>query len=536
MIPTPIPTRATQTESTRPRRTRTTTVISPSTETSIVSAITTEQAENADPKTGTTNLPAQNTSSSGTESRDSLQAEDQRRVLDEQRINNLLYKQEMRRWREKQERLRKTEDKRNQETERMEERRRIAQENLRRNDHEYQERKLEEQRSREQLRISRTNIIPPRTRTINIQTRPAAVLATMTPYVYERPLIANWVPPGAYQLNAPNQNASPAKSPTQRGIDRIKAECAKTNQIQMELMLDHLQYIEDHQLTISNLISSELHQLDCKMRNNRATLINVLAKQSRVRAAQLLGISECSSVVSQGAMALLYQCEAINTTVTTRRTKCGMEPAIGNGTLSLDGCTLTTPFVPCLHDGHFAQIGEQTYKFNKEQNDWVAATETVHLSHSHLAPVLDVTTDVLASEGTVNFHESQDRNVVDLIGELSAVMQTSGQTSLMDAISRSNHEMVQTSNVPDVSGVFEIFTGWRTGFITVIATIGCLVLLCELCRCCGPIRVWKLLSIRKRKKAKPERIAIYRPVNRNGPLLPALEQGGMSIMEQIDNH
>ena len=343
------------------------------------------------------------------------------------------------------------------------------------------------------------------------------------------------MPPGAYQLIAPNKDAPLAKSPTQRGIDHIKAEYAKTNQIQMELMLSHLQYIEDHQLTISNLISSEVHQLDCKMRKNRATLINLLAKQSGVRAAQLLGFSECSSVVSHGAMALLYQCEVLNTTVTARRTRCGMEPAIGNGTLSLDGYTITTPFVPCLHDGHFAQIGEQTYEFNKEQNDWVATTETVHLSHSHLAAVLDITADVLASEGTVNFHESQDRNVVDLIGELSAVMQTSGQTSLMDAISRSNHDMVQTSNVPDVSGVFEIFTGWRTGFITVIATIGGLVILCGLCRCCGPIRVWKLLSVRTTKKAKPERIAIYRPVNRNGPLLPALEQRRMSIMEQTDN-
>ena len=149
--------------------------------------------------------------------------------------------------------------------------------NLRRNDHEYQERKLEEHRSREQLRISRTNTIPPRTRTTNIQTQSAAVLATMTPYVYERPPVANWVPPGAYQLIAPDKDAPLAKSPTQRGIDHIKAEYAKTNQIQMELMLSHLQYIEDHQLTISNLISSEVHQLDCRMRKNRATLINLLA-------------------------------------------------------------------------------------------------------------------------------------------------------------------------------------------------------------------------------------------------------------------
>ena len=193
-----------------------------------------------------------------------------------------------------------------------------------------------------------------RTRRTSLQTRPATVFAARTLYVYDRPLIANWVPSGAYQLIAPNQNASPAKSPTQRGFDRIKAEYAKTFQIQMESMLSHLQYIEDHQLTISNLISSEVHQLDCKMRKNRAILINLLAGQSRVRAVQLLAFSEYSSFVSHGAMALLQQCEAINTTVTARRTKCGMEPAIGNRTLSLDEYTITTPFVPCLHDGHFA--------------------------------------------------------------------------------------------------------------------------------------------------------------------------------------
>ena len=39
----------------------------------------------------------------------------------------------------------------------------------------------------------------------------------------------------------------------------------------------------------------------------------------------------------------------------------------------------------------------------------------------------------------------------------------------------------------------------------------------------------------KRKKTKPERIAIYRLVNRNGPSLPSLERRRMPIIKQIDN-
>jgi hypothetical protein len=57
-------------------------------------------------------------------------------------------------------------------------------------------------------------------------------------------------------------------------------------------------------------------------------------------------------------------------TVTSRKTVYGYEPLIESGTLSLDGYSLINLFVPCLHDGRFAQIVETTYEFDHVVGDW----------------------------------------------------------------------------------------------------------------------------------------------------------------------
>ena len=299
----------------------------------------------------------------------------------------------------------------------------------------------------------------------------------------------------------------------------VEAKYSQTGEIPMQFLISHLQYISDHQLTISNLLSSEIHQLDCQGRKNRAALINILSKQSSISAARLLDLNDCQSLVSHGSMALLYQCQLKNVTITSRKTACGFEPAIGNGTLSLDGYTLVNPFVPCLHDGRFAQIAEKTYEFDQTVGDWTLTKESVDVSHSHLAALFDITADRTASEGVVNFHERKDHSLLDMFGELAAVMRTSGQESLSAVLNEHHQDEKQTNNVPDVIGGIEaIFTGWRTTFVSVVVFLALTIGLLVTCRICGPAKILRACFPRRKKTPTAptdnrDRPVIYRASN-----------------------
>jgi hypothetical protein len=79
---------------------------------------------------------------------------------------------------------------------------------------------------------------------------------------------------------------------------------SQTGEIPMQFLISHLQYISDHQLTISNLLSNEIHQLDCQGRQNCEALISILSKHYSIRAAQILGLEDCQYLVSHESIAL----------------------------------------------------------------------------------------------------------------------------------------------------------------------------------------------------------------------------------------
>jgi hypothetical protein len=324
---------------------------------------------------------------------------------------------------------------------------------------------------------------------------------------------ANWVPEKAFVLLHPGQTTTKAKTQAMTAnLQKVKDHHTHSDTIPNELMLSHLQYINDHQLAISNLLSAEIQQLDCQSRQNRAALINILAKQSGVRAAKLIGMSECHSITAHGAMALVHKCRVVTAEIKANKTRCGTEPTVEGKSLSLDGYTILPSFIPCLHDGHFVQVGETTYEYDQRIKDWKTTKETIQVSHSHLATTFNITADNMASAGMASFHEKTDHNLIDMMGELSAVMQMSGQTSISDALKTGNQDIHQNSNVPDIAGGIEhLFTGWRTTFISVIMTIGTVIGLVILCRS-GIIR--KLMTFkRKPKQPKPkERPVIYRKI------------------------
>ncbi|GAU99815.1 hypothetical protein RvY_10757 [Ramazzottius varieornatus] len=211
---------------------------------------------------------------------------------------------------------------------------------------------------------------------------------------------------------------------------------AASGDLRQEFLISHLQYLRGNQVQISNVVNNEVHNLDCQSRFNKAAVLSMMAKQSGVRAAKLIGLNDCHSITAYGtSQALLYQCQKVTTDISAKKTKCGMEPFVLNSSLSLGGYTLINPFVPCLHGGLFTTVGDQIMECKENAHDWQKAKQTISISHDHLAAMFKMEADSTAMQSLANWHEPSDRSYFDLLGELSAIMENSGIPSLIDTFS-----------------------------------------------------------------------------------------------------
>ncbi|GAV07371.1 hypothetical protein RvY_17210 [Ramazzottius varieornatus] len=226
---------------------------------------------------------------------------------------------------------------------------------------------------------------------------------------------------------------------------------AASGDLRQESLISHLQYLRDNQVQISNILNNEIRNLDCRSRLNKAALLSMMAKQSGVRAAKLIGLNDCHSITAHGtSQALLYQCQKVTTDVGAKKTKCGMEPFVLNS-LSLDGC----PFVPRLHGGLFTTIGDQIMEWKEDAHDWQKAKQTISISHDHLAAMFKMEADSTAMQSLANRHEPSDRSYFDLLGELSAIMENSGSLSLIDTMTHAQRQDSEQTNT--VAGQAKLF-------------------------------------------------------------------------------
>ena len=204
----------------------------------------------------------------------------------------------------------------------------------------------------------------------------------------------------------------------------------------------HLQYLTDLQVSIANFMATEIHQLDCTQRTNTASVLYLLSKQSGIKAARLIGLSGCQSLVFHGARALVYQCDQIVEKVGVRMTRCGYEPVIQrNYTIATDGVQVYQ-FTPCLHRGGFAQIGESSYQYNTTSEDWEPVPPSIQINHAHLAALFQFSPDKSILEGLTQ-QDPPNHQTLDLLSELSALVENSQSGSLADVLQDSKFKSSQ---------------------------------------------------------------------------------------------
>ncbi|OWA53785.1 hypothetical protein BV898_18206 [Hypsibius exemplaris] len=110
-------------------------------------------------------------------------------------------------------------------------------------------------------------------------------------------------------------------------------------------------------------------------------------------------------------------------------------------------------------------------------------------------------------------------------------MQTSGQSSLTEALRGSNKDVAQKNNIPDViGGIEEVFTGWRTFFISILFFVGCALCILITCKICGPKRILAAICPKRRKPNKKDLTQEPSTEFETGTTvrLPALENGERS--------
>ena len=205
----------------------------------------------------------------------------------------------------------------------------------------------------------------------------------------------------------------------------------------------------------NNILNREIHALDCHSRRNRAALIAIISKQSPVMAARLLGFNDCQAIISHGAMhAVLYQCQKVNQTVNARNTTCGIEPEINGAALSLDGWTLISPFVPCLHKSIFTTIGNILYEYHN--GEWITVNKTLQIEQDHLSALMKIEPDQSQAQSYLTYHESLDRSYFDRLNELDALVSEAGSSSFKEAIG-------DVSSHNDIAAVWGSIESYYTG-------------------------------------------------------------------------
>ena len=273
-----------------------------------------------------------------------------------------------------------------------------------------------------------------------------------------------------------------------------------------EFNIAHQQFLSDEVITRLNAINREVHHVECNVKQNRLALLTMMEKHSPVRAAKLLGFGNCQAIKTFGAEIILSQCQEFNITVGAKKTSCGFEPYVFDGSLSTDGMTVVRPFTPCLHDGHHAPIGDALMEYNNVSNDWVRVTETIQIQDEHLESIYKIQVDRSAVQTMLAFHKPVEKSMVDRFGELSALMEERGFEGVADVLTDVHSE----TNLPNTKVISDYLTSWRTGFISTLTSMGVIMALFVVIKC----KLWRLCKRRRRFDANG--VAYRRTRQRNG--------------------
>lgn len=264
--------------------------------------------------------------------------------------------------------------------------------------------------------------------------------------------------------------------------------------------VSHLQYLLDRQEEIANILASEIHVQDYSQRKDRAEVLRLLSRQSSVQGANYMEFNDCQALVVHGEQVLLCQCQKTSVLIKSTKTECGTETTVNHGSLSLDGRSFMSNFLPCLHDGYFAQIHEVTHEWNTTSNEWEPAHQIVPLAHAHLAAKFSMLPDAAAlQELALPGVDPNLKNFMDVIGELGAMMDTG---EIEPPAGGQLQDKKKELNLPSMD--LHFWTNGKQMIISWLITTGVLILNHYYLCLCRPTSCYEMLLWSLQKKIERE--------------------------------
>ena len=266
----------------------------------------------------------------------------------------------------------------------------------------------------------------------------------------------------------------------------------------VSLLVEHHQYTEGRAVERENILTDEIHALNCALVEQRKFQIISLAQTNGFLAAAAARLPTCQRLQAHGSALMVQTCKAEKANVTGKATACGIEPFLQNYTIGLDSYSLH-PFRECFRKGNIVTLNGKPYIW--QDNDWKETKANVKLHNIELVDKFEEIDDN-ESEYIIKPHDAYDREDQEQINIINDII-----SSMRDANSNAMQivmDETSKSNVPQL-GWPKFMQGFmKLIYFTLAAILSALLIKCLIdVKCCS--RISKKWEKKMAKKQRPAR-------------------------------
>jgi hypothetical protein len=206
------------------------------------------------------------------------------------------------------------------------------------------------------------------------------------------------------------------------------------------LLVEHHQYTEGRAIDRENILSDELHTINCEMNKLKKYQIMAIAQNNGFMAAAAANLPECQRLLAHGSALMIQKCKSERVNITGRLGPCGIEPSYLNYTVGLDGFSLY-PFKPCFRKGNIVSLNNKAYIW--QNSDWEETKANIQLNNIILVGKFEEIDDN-ENEYMLKPHDAYDRveeEQINRINDLVTMMHGTNINALqvvMDETTQNN--------------------------------------------------------------------------------------------------
>ena len=256
----------------------------------------------------------------------------------------------------------------------------------------------------------------------------------------------------------------------------------------MSLLIEHHQYTEGRAVGRENVLSNELHMMNCAMMKLKKFQLISLAQSNGFLAAKAVNLPMCQRLQSHGTALIVQTCKTERVNVTAIEGPCGMEPFHANFTIGLDGYSLH-PYMPCFRKGTVVSLNDKAYIW--QNGDWIETQPSIKINNINLVGKFDEIDDN-ESEYMLKPHEAFEREEEEQVNQINDIVTMMHGTNanamqlVMDETSKNN-----------MPAAFSWPALWQD-ILTIFFIIAAVIITALIIKCLIAIKVCSAKKLRER--------------------------------------